>query len=517
MSFDAANVSEESRREPRAPRGDRGLRVMPPEPFVEPPNSAQAEICLIACALQDSTVIARARKSLLLPRHFFHPGRAAIWEKICAAYDRTGSTGIEMVSAELELAGELLRLLPMLSEISGKLVNAPLEAGRHLQIVLDYAMVRQALGESARATSALQGWTGEELDAMFGAFALQFQRLSDFALRRKRPGQREIALAAEAYAEAAAAGTLDKSRSIPFGGLPDTTSKFLPFDVAEEDWLILVAAAPNGGKSTVLRQHVGNNLVHGKKFVVFLLETSKRRWLLALAAMFAGINIREIEDVAKLQPDRFANLRAWQQCITSWMDERLWIFDDVFFLEDIERTTREINRQVRDRQLAAGVPDAQAFGLDGVLGDHLHLVQTRREFRNQRDAQLSYIGSTLKILHKGLDVPGFWAAQLNRAARVEARRPKASELRDSGTLEANADAVLLLHTPPQNKAGQPQDGSQSVVEVELIQGKRRNGPAGICVDLFFHAKLGYYEEVVKAGGARPGQPKPKGGYKRGEA
>ncbi len=514
MNGDASN---EEIRQPRRYRGDPGLRlVQPGETGAALPHSPQAEECLLAAALMDPIVVTRAKAAQLLARHFFDVRCGLIWEKICVANDRTGSTSIVLVAAELEVGGELVRIggYEFLMQIAGRVVTT-MEASRHLQIVLDFAMVRQALGEATRANSALQGWKGEELDSMLGSFALSFQRLADFALRRKRPSQREIAAAARAYAQASAAGKLDKTRSVPFGGLPHTTVSFLPFDVAEEDWFILLAAVPNGGKSTLLRQHVAHNLLHGKRFAVFLLETSRRRWLMAVAGMFAGVNLRELEDTAKLHPERMKNFDAWMECIESWMDERLWIFDDVFYLEDIERQVREINRQIRERELAAGVSEDKAHGLDGVLGDHLHLVNTRRDFRGQRDAQLSYIGSTLKILHKGIDVPGFWAAQLNRSSRVENRRPQVSELRDSGTLEQNADVVLLLHTMAENKAGQKQDGNLSTHEVELIQGKRRNGPSGVAVDLVFHRKLGSYEEVSSGATPRPGTPKPKNGYKRG--
>jgi replicative DNA helicase len=302
---------------------------------------------------------------------------------------------------------------------------------------------------------------------------------------------------------------------MPFGGLPHTTAAFLPFDPNEEDWLVLLAGVPNGGKSTVLKQHVGHNLVAGRTFVVFLLEGSAKRWLMGIAALFAGVNLRELPETRALFPEKAALFDEWMAWLESILEEQLWVYEDIFYVEDVERTVRELNRRVRERQVAAGVAEDKAHGLDGVLGDHLHLLKSRRDdlLKRGRDADVvAYCGRTLKLLAKDLHQSHFWAAQLNRSSRNEERRPRVSDLRESGTLEQDADAVLLIHTPADNKAGNKQDGNSSVHEVELIQGKRRNGPSNVAVDLLFHRKLGAYEEVTKS--ARPGMPKPQNGYKR---
>ncbi|MCM2304074.1 MAG: replicative DNA helicase [Elusimicrobia bacterium] len=482
------------------------------------PHSLEAEAYLLSALLLDpADVLARAEIIQLTPEAFYDPRHGLIFDVARDMWRKKLPVAVHTVAEELKTRGQLEHLggYAFLAQASER-VPTTAQAGFFLEKVFEQGLLRALIREAAATSEEAYGYTGG-LDELLGRHASKFQRLADFALRRNRKPQREVAAEARAYAQAAMHGRLDKARAIPFGGLPHTTAAFLSFDVREEDWLCILAGVPNGGKSTLLRQHVAHNLVAGKTFVVFLLETSRRRWLMALAAMFAGVNLRELEETRTLFPAKAQCFDEWLAWVESIMETQLWIYDDQFYLEDIERQIRDINRRVRERQLAAGCSLEQAYGLDGVLGDHLHLVQTRKEFRGNREAQVSYIGRTLKLLHKGLDVPGFWAAQLNRSSRVEKRRPRVSELRDSGTLEQDADAVHLIHTPEESKAGAKQDGTLATHEVELIQGKRRNGPADLAVDLLFHRKLGSYEELVRPDAVRPGHTKPKSGYKRGEA
>jgi replicative DNA helicase len=493
-----------------APRGPR-LRVVPGGGASALPHSEEAEARFLATCFLDATVAARAQAQLLLPRHFYVAAHGILWAKICEVAAGGYPPSLDLVAEQLKLSGELDQVggYKFLAEVT-QAAPTSLEAMRHMELVLDYALVRQGIRESRTVGEALAGWSGGPLEGVMGKFALTFQRMSDFAMRRKRASQVEIAQAARKASQDVAAGRVDKTRWLHLGGLPHADQAFLAFDVRNEDWLILLAGPPSGGKSTLLRQHLGHQLLLGKRVVLFLLETSTRRWLQSLAAMFAGVNVRELD---REPPDRVKVFDNWMAEIEGWMDTCLWVFDDIFFLEDIERQVRELNRRLIEKDLSAGLPVEQARGLDAVGGDYIQLLDTREKFK-QREQQVSLISKSLKRLHKGIDVPGFWAVQLNRGPRSEGRRPKLTDLRESGSLEQDADGVIALHTPEENKAGIKQDGSRAQDEVELIQLKRRNGPRDVAVDLIFHKRWGRYEDAQNRGGVRPGMPKPKDGYKR---
>lgn len=475
------------------------------------PHSLEAEENLLAsCLLDGRDVVARCALARLTPAAFYDPKHGILFEILLEMFSKNIPIGIDTLAEELKLRRQLDAVggYAFLTQVSDRIPTTA-QAGYFIERVREQGLLRAAIRDFTGVVEECFNFSGN-LDQLLGRCALKAQRLADFSLRAKQVSQVELAQQARLTAAAVADGKIDKSRWLHLGGLPYADQAFLPFDVRNEDWLTLVAAPPSGGKSTLLRQHVAHNLVDGKRFVVFLLETSARRWLQAMAAMFAGVNLRELDQEPR---DRVKNFDGWMAEIEGWMETRLWIFDDVFFLEDIERQVRELNRRLREQDLAAGKPETEARGLDGVVGDYLQLLNTRERFR-QREEQVAYMSRTLKRLHKGIDVPGFWAVQLNRAPRAEGRRPKLTDLRESGALEQDADRVHMLHTPAENKAGVAQDGTQLVDEVELIQAKSRNGPRDIFVDLMFHKRSGRYEDASPKGTPRPGAPKPAGGYKR---
>jgi replicative DNA helicase len=369
-------------------------------------------------------------------------------------------------------------------------------------------VLREWLKESAAAMELCYGYSGG-LEDLLSKHAAKVQRMADFSRQSRRESLRDQAKAARAAALKAAAGQVDRSRWLTFG-LPHADACFQHFDVNNEDWYAIVAGPPSGGKSTVMRQVAGANCVEAKAGVVFLLETSLRRWLQALAAAFAHVDLRKLHELPK---DRLAVFDQWMQTVEAWVEERLWIFDDIYHLEDIERVTREVNRRVTEQRIAAGADPATVHGLDFAIVDYLQLIDLREKFRGQREEKIGMISKGLKKLFKSVNITGLVGSQLNRKAREEGRHPRLTDLRESGSIEQDADVVLAVHTPAEDKSGAVQDGTRAVDEVELLQLKRRNGPRDVAVDLLFYKTQGRYVDAKGTSVARPGLPKPPGGYK----
>jgi replicative DNA helicase len=114
---------------------------------------------------------------------------------------------------------------------------------------------------------------------------------------------------------------------------------------------------------------------------------------------------------------------------------------------------------------------ASRYGLGMLFIDYMQLVHEHGDTEN-RNQELSKISWGWKNLARELDIPVFVLSQLSRGSAKENRRPQVSDLRDSGSLEQDADVVLLLHRP--QETGKYQDGE----EAEIIVGKQRNGPIG---------------------------------------
>jgi replicative DNA helicase len=140
----------------------------------------------------------------------------------------------------------------------------------------------------------------------------------------------------------------------------------------------------------------------------------------------------------------------------------------------------EVKDAVRLEQIesAARLLASAPRGLSAVFVDYLQLVQppadSRRDIREQQVAQMS---RRLKLLALTLDVPVFVLAQLNRESEKDDRKPRLSDLRESGAIEQDADRVWFLYA----KENDP--------TVMLYQAKCRNGPAGIEAPFMFNRPI----------------------------
>ena len=130
------------------------------------------------------------------------------------------------------------------------------------------------------------------------------------------------------------------------------------------------------------------------------------------------------------------------------------------------------------------------FGLDLVIIDYLQLMggDTRTDNRVQ---EVSYISRNLKVLARELNVPVLAAAQLSRAVEQRSdKRPVLSDLRESGSLEQDADIVMFIYRPDQYE----KDTIKQNV-AEIIVSKHRNGPVG-SVELVFRSSLAKFENAA---------------------
>ncbi|MCK4375370.1 MAG: replicative DNA helicase, partial [Candidatus Brocadiae bacterium] len=128
-----------------------------------------------------------------------------------------------------------------------------------------------------------------------------------------------------------------------------------------------------------------------------------------------------------------------------------------------------------------------------IVVDYLQLLTSNRT-RDNRATEVAEISQGLKALARELNIPLIAVAQLSRRVEQEQRRPRLSDLRESGAIEQDADVVLLLHRPrePADEADGP-----SGAEAELIVAKQRNGPTGT-VHLVFQKRYLRFESRATA-------------------
>ena len=139
----------------------------------------------------------------------------------------------------------------------------------------------------------------------------------------------------------------------------------------------------------------------------------------------------------------------------------------------------------------------QEHNIGMVVVDYLQLVTPVRDGRTNREQEIAQISRSLKALAKELNIPVIALAQLNRSVEQRSgdRRPQLSDLRESGSIEQDADVVMFLSRPEMYGKTTFEDGSSTKDIVEIVVGKQRNGPIGD-IRLLFLKNYGRFQSTA---------------------
>jgi replicative DNA helicase len=244
--------------------------------------------------------------------------------------------------------------------------------------------------------------------------------------------------------------------------------------------LIIIAARPSMGK-TALAMNIAENaaVLDGKVVGVFSLEMSREALLMRMLASHAQVDSKDLRQGFLTKEDMRKLTRATEQLSHS----KLWI-DDSPGLSVSEMRAKA--RRLR-----------QTEGLDLLIVDYLQLMSAvpigGKRFEN-RTQEVSAISRGLKALAKELKVPVVALSQLSRApeSRGGDHRPQLSDLRESGSIEQDADVVAFIFREEVYKKDDPDlDGI-----AELIVAKQRNGPTDM-IKMAFVKKYTRFENLAK--------------------
>jgi len=260
-----------------------------------------------------------------------------------------------------------------------------------------------------------------------------------------------------------------------FTDLDRMTSGFQPSD------LIIVAGRPAMGKTSLAMNMACNAASEGRKVGIFSLEMSSIQLVARMISSDAEVNSHRIRQGDLSQED-------WARVSNS--SKRL--FDFPLFIDDTPGVS-VVEMRSKCRRLKA------EHGLDMVIIDYLQLM-SGSSFGNRggryenRQNEISAISRSLKIMAKELETPVIALSQLSRAPeqRKDDHRPQLSDLRESGSIEQDADLVLFVYRHDvyrKKNSGNDEESSSENPEMdglaELIIGKQRNGPTGTVKLVFF--------------------------------
>jgi len=237
--------------------------------------------------------------------------------------------------------------------------------------------------------------------------------------------------------------------------------------------LIIIAGRPGMGKTGFVLSVAKNAAQkHMKHVAIFSLEMSNEQLAQRLIAQETGIDSQRLR-MARFNEHELSDLT---KSITT-------LENIVIFLDDTPAIT-PIELRTKCRRLN------MEHHLDLVIIDYLQLMSSDRRNDN-RVQEVSLISRNLKILARELDVPVLAAAQLSRAIEQRTdKHPMLSDLRESGSLEQDADIVLFIYRPDLVE----QDTTKQNI-AEIIVAKHRNGPVGN-IELVFRSNLAKFENAA---------------------
>ena len=442
---------------------------------VLPPSSIDAERSVIGAMLQDNGAASLAFENLV-PEDFYSPEHKEIFGAMQALHIAGSPIDLMTVGNELTRRGTMdsvggsAYLLQAL-----RFVPTTANTRTYIEIVLEKATLRKLIDASQRISEQCYAQT----DALSDVLKSAEKRIFDIVMRRTgaqslMPLQKVLMSTFDTIEELSR--LKGKLSGVPTG-LYDLDRMLTGLHGGE---LILVGARPAMGKTSMalgVAQFAG--VKAHKSVAIFSLEMPAEQIGMRLLCSAANINMQRVRS-GMLSDDEWIKLG---DCINDLSNCRIYI-DDTSSL-----TPSQLRSRCRRLMMEQG--------LDLVVIDYLGLMTTDSRAEN-RQLEVSEISRQLKSIALELKIPVLACAQLSRApAARNDKRPMLSDLRDSGSIEQDADVVMFLHregyyasaNSTEENAPKPDDNAG-----EVIVAKQRNGPVGT-VNVEWQAEFARYTNL----------------------
>jgi replicative DNA helicase len=444
-----------------------------------PPHSMEAEQGLLGSILiAPDEWIDRAVEQMN-ERAFFHPPHQTLFALIVELKNKGVPIDFITLTQNLRDRGQL-ELIGGPAAISHLYTFTPTaaNASHYLEIVREKFILRQIISTCTECAS-MSYETGEEVSSLLDDVERRVLAIAESRHRAAIPAMKDRVLKAIESIE-----QLYERRGATTGlstGFKDLDRLTSGLHAAE---MVVIAARPSMGKTALAMNIAEHVAVEGKHPVaVFSLEMSAQSLVQRLLCSRARVSMSKIRDGFLSERD-FPQLTS----AASKLAESQIYIDDTAGLSILElRAKARRLKNLHDIKL--------------VVVDYLQLLRSpSRRAQENRQIEIAEISSGIKALSKELDVPIIVLAQLNR--QPEARtggKPRLSDLRESGSIEQDADVVALL-VRSEYYAEDDDDKAEKAGEAELIIAKQRNGPTGE-VKLTFLKEFTRFEDRASDGPA----------------
>jgi len=420
----------------------------------QPPQDIPAEQSVLGGMLMSKDAIADVVESVRAA-DFYKPAHAVIFEAIIDLYTRGEPADQITVAADLDRSGQLTRAggSVYLHTLIATVPTAA-NAGFYAQVVAEKAILRRLVDAGTRIVQLGYGGNDGEVGGGEVDEIVDRAQAEIYEVTERRTSEDYVIL------EELLQPTMDEIDAIATRG---GVSLGVPTGFADLDavtnglhpgQMVIVAARPGIGKSTLALDVARHCAVkHHFAAAFFSLEMSKTEITMRLLSAEAGIKLSAMRSGSMSEQD-------WQKIVRRMSE----ISDAPLFIDDSPNLTMmEIRAKARRLK--------QRHDLRLIVVDYLQLMTSGRKVES-RQQEVSEFSRQMKLLAKELEVPVIAISQLNRGPEQRTdKRPMLSDLRESGSLEQDADMVILVHRPDAWEADDPRAG-----EADLILAKHRNGP-----------------------------------------
>jgi replicative DNA helicase len=419
------------------------------------PAAVDVEIAVLGAMILSPEAVPKVLESVT-PEVFFDKRNATIYSAMISLFE--SNEPIDTVSlfeelkknSKLDSAGGSAYISKLAQDVS-----SAANVEYHSKIIVEKWILRKLISSSMDiATQAYSGT--EDVFSILDAAESTIFKITEAGLKESYKGMDRAVKEAIEHIEAIHSKQL-ASFSVPTGfyALDDVLGGFQKSD------LVIVAARPSMGKTAFALSAARNAAIdHKVPIAIFSLEMATIQLVVRLICAEAKINAHNV---------RTGNFKAEDGSKISRTAHRL--SEAPIYIDDTPgQNVLEIRAKARRLKAEKNI------GL--IIIDYLQLM-TASTKTNSREQEISTISRSLKTLAKELNVPVIALSQLNRAVETRTdKRPQLSDLRESGSIEQDADVVIFLTRPEYYGITQFADGESTEGIAEIIVAKQRNGPTG---------------------------------------
>ncbi|MBQ3470245.1 replicative DNA helicase [Candidatus Saccharibacteria bacterium] len=429
-----------------------------------PPQDIVAEKSLLGAIMISDSVMAEIL-TILRPRDFYEKRHEIIFDAMSGLYDQHKPIDLLTLTSELKSKKMLKDVggAPYLAELSS-FVPAASHAKAYADII-EKASVRRRLIKAGTDIANKAYEDDAEVDSLIGSAEKDLFEVSDKIIKSDYVAMDE--LLADAFDRIE---ELQKNKGALRGlktGFRDLDKKTAGFQKGD---LIIIGARPAMGKTTFAQNLAYNIASINKKGVLFFsMEMAANEIVDRMISDVSGVDNWKMR-TGNLSEEEFAKIGD----ALGEMDEIPIYIDDTSSMTIVELRNKA-RRAMHDHDIGI------------VIVDYLQLISGSDRYAGNRVQEVTEISRGLKILARELEIPVIALAQLSR--NVTGRddpRPVLSDLRESGSIEQDADLVMFLHRPDYYK--QNDDNYEETHITELLVAKHRHGAIGK-IELYFHPEL----------------------------